>query len=108
MLHSALGRGLAKRFATYYISILTSELLSWLTIEKWDDSVGDLVTLGFWGIDCLLLTGRGHPIAMVKSLEDYSHVKTRICQYEATKNCKRVEVAKTDRCCEHMERLVAL
>jgi len=58
-------------------------------------SVGALVTLGFWGLDCLLLTGRGHPIAMVKSLEDDSHVKTRISQYEATKNGKGTEIAKT-------------
>jgi len=40
--HSALGRGLAKRFATYYTSIPTSELLSWIAVEKWDDSIGDL------------------------------------------------------------------
>jgi len=58
-------------------------------------SVGALVSLGFWGIDCLVLTGRGHPIAMVKSLEDDSHVKTRICQYEAIKNGKGLEIAKT-------------
>jgi len=58
-------------------------------------SVGALVSLGFWGIDCLILTGRGHPIAMVKSLEDDSHVKTRISQYEALKNGKGLRVAKT-------------
>lgn len=31
---------------------------------------------------------------MLKSLEDESHVKTRICQYEALKNGKGIEIAK--------------
>lgn len=57
-------------------------------------SVGALASLGFWEIDCLILTRRGQPIAMLKNLEDDSHVKTRICQYEALKNGKGVEIAK--------------
>ena len=40
--HSALGRELAKRFATYYTSIPASELLSWIAVEDWDDKVADL------------------------------------------------------------------
>ena len=50
-------------------------------------SSGVLATCGFWGIDCLILTQRGNPVALLKSLDDDSHVKTRVCQYEAlTKN----------------------
>jgi len=57
-------------------------------------STGALASLGFWGIDVLILTQRGRPVAMLKSLDDDSHVKTRVCQYEALKNGKGVEVAK--------------
>ena len=53
-----------------------------------------LATCGFWGIDCLFLTQRGRPVAMLKSLDDDSHVKTRVCQYEASKNEKGIEIAK--------------
>jgi CRISPR-associated protein Cas1 len=52
------------------------------------------VTCGFWGIDVLFLTQRGNPVAILKSLEDDSHVKTRISQYEALKNGKGTEIAK--------------
>jgi len=48
----------------------------------------------FYQIQLLILTRRGQPIAMLKNLEDDSHVKTRICQYEALKNGKGVEIAK--------------
>jgi CRISPR-associated endonuclease Cas1 len=57
-------------------------------------SSGALATCAFWGIDVLILTQRGNPVAVLKSLEDDSHVKTRICQYEAIKNGKSVEIAK--------------
>ena len=57
-------------------------------------SVGALASLGFWEIDCLILTRRGQPIAILKNLEDDSHVKTRVCQYEALKNGKGIEIAK--------------
>lgn len=56
-------------------------------------SSGALSSCGFWGIDVLILTGRGNPVAMLKSLDDDSHVKTRLCQYEAFKT-KRLEIAK--------------
>jgi CRISPR/Cas system-associated endonuclease Cas1 len=42
-----------------------------------------LASCGFWGIDCLFLTQKGKPVAMLRSLDDDSHVKTRVCQYEA-------------------------
>jgi CRISPR-associated protein Cas1 len=58
-------------------------------------SAGALATLGFWGIDCLILTRWGNPIARVESLlESDSHVETRICQYESQKNGKGLAVAK--------------
>jgi CRISPR-associated endonuclease Cas1 len=53
-----------------------------------------LATCAFLGIDFLLLTQRGNPVAYLRSLEDDNHVKTRICQYEAMKNGKAVEIAK--------------
>jgi len=57
-------------------------------------STGALASLGFWDIDVLILTQRGRPVAMLKSLEDDSHVKTRLCQYEAFNNEKGVYIAK--------------
>jgi CRISPR-associated protein Cas1 len=53
-----------------------------------------LATCAFWGIDTLILTQRGNPVAYVKSLEDDSHVETRIAQYEALKNGKGASIAK--------------
>jgi CRISPR-associated protein Cas1 len=57
-------------------------------------STGALSCLGFWGIDVLIATRNGRPIATLKDLDDDSHVNTRICQYEATKNGKGVAIAK--------------
>jgi len=57
-------------------------------------STGVLSALGFWEIDVLICTRNGYPIAMLKSLEDDAHVKTRICQYEALKNGKALYLAK--------------
>ena len=57
-------------------------------------STGALASFGFWGIDVLGLTQRGRPVAMLKSLDDDSHVETRVCQYEALRNGMGVEVAK--------------
>lgn len=57
-------------------------------------STGALTALGFWEIDVLVTTRLGYPIAMLKNLEDDSHVKTRICQYEASKNGKGTYIAK--------------
>jgi CRISPR-associated protein Cas1 len=57
-------------------------------------STSALATCGFWGIDCLFLTQKGRPVAMLKSLDDDSHVKTRVCQYEASKNEKGIMIAK--------------
>jgi CRISPR-associated protein Cas1 len=57
-------------------------------------SSGALAACGFWGIDCLFLTQKGRPVAMLKSLDDDSHVNTRICQYEALSNGKGAHIAK--------------
>src|SRR4030067_1455161 len=53
-----------------------------------------LATCAFWGIDLLILTQRGNPVAVLKSLDDDSHVKTRMAQYEALKNGKGISIAK--------------
>ena len=57
-------------------------------------STGALASLGFWDIDVLVLTQRGRPVAMLKSFDDDSHVKTRLCQYEAYGNEKGIYIAK--------------
>jgi CRISPR-associated protein Cas1 len=57
-------------------------------------STGALSSLGFWDVDVLIMTQKGRPVAMLRSLDDDSHVKTRVCQYEALTNGKGVEVAK--------------
>jgi CRISPR-associated protein Cas1 len=57
-------------------------------------SSGALATCGYWGINVLVLTQKGHPVAILKSLDDDSHVKTRVCQYQALANTKCFEIAK--------------
>ncbi len=57
-------------------------------------STGALTSAGFWGIDVLFLTSSGKPVATMVSLDDYSHVKTRIMQYQAHANRTGVEIAK--------------
>jgi CRISPR-associated protein Cas1 len=57
-------------------------------------STGALSALGFWGIDVLIATRNGRPIAELRNLDDDSHVTTRISQYEALKNGKGIDIAK--------------
>jgi CRISPR-associated protein Cas1 len=57
-------------------------------------STGALASMGFWGIDVLVTTQRGRPVAMLRSLDDDSHVATRIAQYEALNNGKGIQIAK--------------
>jgi CRISPR-associated protein Cas1 len=57
-------------------------------------SSGALASCGFWGIPVHIFTRRGNPVAVLKSLEDDSHVQTRIAQYEALNNGKGLEIAK--------------
>ena len=54
-----------------------------------------LATCGFFGIDVLILTQKGNPVAMLKSLDDDSNVETRVSQYEALKNEKAEQIAKS-------------
>ena len=57
-------------------------------------SSGALASCGFWGIDCLFLTQKGKPVAMLRTLDDDSHVKTRISQYEASRIEKGNQIVK--------------
>ena len=57
-------------------------------------SVGALASLGFWGVDVVVLTMKGKPVATVKSLDDESYVETRLYQYEAVSNGKGLYAAK--------------
>jgi len=57
-------------------------------------STGTLASLGFWDVDVMVLTQRGRPVALMKSLDDDSHVKTRLCQYEALNDGKGAYIAK--------------
>jgi CRISPR-associated protein Cas1 len=57
-------------------------------------SSGALACCGFWNIDCLFLTQKGKPVAMLRTLDDDSHVSTRLAQYEASKNEKAEYIAK--------------
>jgi len=57
-------------------------------------STGLLTSLGFWGIDVLIATRIGRPVAMLKNLDDDCHVETRISQYRALRNGKGCYLAK--------------
>jgi CRISPR-associated endonuclease Cas1 len=57
-------------------------------------TTGALSALSLWGIDVLVMTRNGRPIAILKNLEDDAHVETRIAQYEALTNGKGAVVAK--------------
>lgn len=57
-------------------------------------STDALVSLCLWGVD-VLLTRAGTVVGFLRPIEDFAHVKTRIAQYEALRNGKGVEVAKT-------------
>ena len=57
-------------------------------------STGLLTYLGFWGIDVLVSTRYGRPIAVLKDLDDDMHVETRVSQYRALKNGKGCYLAK--------------
>jgi CRISPR-associated protein Cas1 len=57
-------------------------------------STGLLTAMASWGIDVLVSTRYGRPVAMLKDLDDDFHVDTRICQYEALNNGKGCYLAK--------------
>ena len=57
-------------------------------------SVDALIDLALWNIDTYIMTKRNRVVAVLKNLEDDSHVKTRISQYQAFNNGKNVIVAR--------------
>jgi len=81
--------GKARRYPLFENSIAEIQVASGNTV-----SAGALATCAFWNIDLVVQTQWGNPIAVLKSLNDDDHVKTRICQYEALNNGKGLETAK--------------
>jgi CRISPR-associated protein Cas1 len=81
--------GKARRYPLFENSIAEIQVASGNTV-----SAGALATCGFWGINLIVQTQWGNPIAVLKSLNDDDHVKTRICQYQALTNGKGLEIAK--------------
>lgn len=81
--------GYAEKYPLFECEIGEIQLRSGNTV-----STGALASCGFWGIDCLFLTQKGRPVAMLKSLDDDSHVKTRVWQYETLKNEKARYIGK--------------
>jgi len=55
-------------------------------------STDALIDLALWNIDTFIM--RALVVAVLKNLEDYSHVKTRISQYQALENGKDIIIAK--------------
>jgi len=61
-------------------------------------STSVLACCGFWDIPIIVKTRNGNPVAVLRSLDDDSHVQTRIAQYEALHNGKGITIAKTIVC----------
>jgi len=57
-------------------------------------SVDALIDLALWNIDTYIMTKRNRVVAFLKNLEDDSHVKTRVSQYQALDNGKGITIAK--------------
>ncbi len=57
-------------------------------------STGALASCGFWDIDVMVMTQRGKPVAILKGMDDDSHVETRLAQYEAFRSEKGATIAK--------------
>ena len=57
-------------------------------------SVDALIDLALWNVDTYIMTKKNRVVAVLKNLEDDSHVKTRVCQYEALTNGKGLYIAK--------------
>jgi CRISP-associated protein Cas1 len=57
-------------------------------------SVDALIDLALWNIDTYIMTKRNRVVAVLRNLEDDSHVETRLSQYEAIKNEKGIVIAK--------------
>lgn len=57
-------------------------------------STSALTSLAIWNIDTTVTDRRGMPIAVLLNVDNYSHVKTRLCQYEAVHSEKALIIAK--------------
>jgi len=57
-------------------------------------SVDALIDLALWNVDTYIMTKKNRVVAVLKNLEDDSHVRTRLCQYEALTNGKGIYIAK--------------
>ena len=57
-------------------------------------SSGALVTCAYWGINVTLCTSRGNPVAILKPLDNSSHVLTRVSQYKIMNTIQADEIAK--------------
>ena len=57
-------------------------------------STGALTTACCWDIPVIVETARGHPVGVLKSFLDDSHVKTRIEQYESLNDERAFVIAK--------------
>ena len=57
-------------------------------------SVDALIDLALWNIDTYMVTKRNRVVAVLRNLEDDSHVETRVSQYEALNNKKGLVIAK--------------
>lgn len=57
-------------------------------------SVDALIDLALWNIDTYIMTRRNRVIAVLKNLEDDSHVRTRVSQYRALDNGKGITIAR--------------
>jgi CRISPR-associated protein Cas1 len=56
-------------------------------------SVDALIDLALWNIDTYITTRHNRVVAVLKNLDDDSHVKTRLSQYEALFNNKAQKIA---------------
>lgn len=68
------------------IGEVTLKVGNWVSVEA-------LAYLASWNIDTTVIGIFERPIAIVKSVDSDSHVKTRISQYEALKNGKGIYIA---------------
>jgi CRISP-associated protein Cas1 len=57
-------------------------------------SSGAMTSCAFWGIDIIVKTAKGHPVGLLRGLDNDSHVFTRLSQYESMKTPKALEIAK--------------
>jgi len=57
-------------------------------------SVDALIDLMLWNIDTYIMTRHNRVVGFLKNVEDDSHVRTRVCQYQALENGKGLKIAK--------------